>query len=141
MTALAADAALIVHNEARLIRYAVADNVVIYKGSLVCLNTSGYAVAAADTASFVFIGIAEDHVDNTLTGHTAGGKTIRCRSDCVVDALTTSGASQATVGTKLYVSDSATVAGTTTNSIEVGRAVRYNSATSVDVYIPPCPVA
>ena len=55
--------------------YLVADNVHIFKGALVCVEpAAGYALPGADTARLSFVGIAAEECDNTLTGHTAGGR-------------------------------------------------------------------
>lgn len=63
-----------------ILSYLVADNVHIYRGSMVAvLTSSGYAVPAADTLNHTFVGFAEEEVDNTLTGHTAGGKSVKVR--------------------------------------------------------------
>jgi len=136
MTALAADTPVTTKIRPDLLSYAMADNVVIYKGSLVTVNASGYAIAAADTASTVFAGIADEHMDNTLTGHTAGGKSIKLQRDRVA-LLTGSGFTQATVGLAVYVLDSATVAvtGGVTNHILVGYVYQYVSATQVWVVL------
>jgi hypothetical protein len=139
LTALAADANYIGVQRENTINYPVADNVVIYKNSLVCLNTSGYAVPAADTASYVCVGIAVSKVDNTVTGHTAGGKRIDVRSGVNVKHLVTSGATQASVGTTYFVTDSATVATSSTNSVVAGICSGFNSATDIDVFIPLAP--
>lgn len=42
----------------------VASNVIIYAGSIVCVNSSGYAVPAADSASYSVVGKAMRTVDN-----------------------------------------------------------------------------
>jgi len=63
-----------------ILSYPVEDSVHIYRGSMVdVLTSSGYAVPAADTPNHKFVGFAEEEVDNTLTGHTAGGKAVRVR--------------------------------------------------------------
>ncbi len=49
----------------------VAASTHVYRGSLVCANTSGLAVPAVDTASFVFLGIAENDADNSTGGGAA----------------------------------------------------------------------
>lgn len=102
----------------------------IYAGAMVALNTSGYVTNAADTASFVFVGSALDLIDNSAGS--AGALTIRVRTTGVIQCVT-SGATQATVGAKVYVSDNQTVATSTSNSVLVGRVVEYDSATSVRV--------
>src|SRR5689334_23244169 len=60
----------------------VEDNVHIYQGALVQVNASGYAVpagvaTAVDTSGYVTMGKAMEEIDNTLSGHTQGGKTVQ----------------------------------------------------------------
>jgi hypothetical protein len=137
MAALTADTFL-KSRKPDVIGYKIADNVKIYKGSIVCRDTSGYANVGADTANFAFLGIAEEDVDNTTSGHTAGRYWIRVRSGEVF-TLPTSGAAQSWVGTNIYVTDSGTVSNSSTNFIQVGVCTRYNSATSIDVFVPHVP--
>lgn len=133
MAALTADANL-VSTEAQLYAYPMADNIRIYKDSLVCVNASGYAVVGADTAGYQFVGHAYEDVDNTTTGHSAGGKSIRVYTDRIVTQPAT-GMGQSSVGQPVFVSDSATVClqSGSTNNIMVGLVVGYHSATSVDI--------
>ena len=42
----------------------MASNVIIYAGSLVCVNSSGLAVPAADSSGYAVVGRAEATVDN-----------------------------------------------------------------------------
>jgi len=49
----------------------------IFRGTCVCINTDGYAVAGDDAAGLVFAGIAEEHVKNDGD---AGDKWIRVRT-------------------------------------------------------------
>lgn len=102
----------------------------IYAGAIVMINAAGYLTNAADTASCSFGGSALDFVDNSAGS--AGATTMRVRRKGVIQAVI-SGATQATVGQKVYASDAQTVATSTTNSVPVGRVVEYDSATSVRV--------
>lgn len=137
MTALAADANLVT-TEPRLFAFAVEDNQKIYKDSIVSVDSSGYARPGRDTSGDVGVGLAYEQVDNTVSGHTAGGKTIRVYGDRIV-TIPASGMAQTSVGQLAYILDSATVAlaGGTSNTIVIGLIVGYHSATSVDVWIPP----
>lgn len=136
MTALAVDTPITTKIRPDLLSYAMADNVLIYKGSLVTVNAGGYAIPAADTASTVFAGIADSHVDNTVTGHTAGGKSVKIQRDRVA-LLLGSGFAQSSVGLAVYVLDSGTVGltGAVTNHILVGYVYQYVSATQVWVVL------
>jgi hypothetical protein len=137
MTAATVDRATTYKSASDEIRsYPVADNVIVVKGALVSINSSGYAITSADTTSTVCVGIAMEHVDNTLTGHTAGGKSVRVRSGCEVLLVGVS-LTQAAVGLAALIVDNQTVqTGATTNSIHAGKVSQYVSATSCWVDIP-----
>ena len=111
--------------------YLVSDNVHIYKGAIVCVEpTYGYASPAADTASYRVVGIAAEECDNTLTGHTAGGKSVRVwhKGEFL---LTATSITQVMTGQMMYVVDDATIDDiTVTNFVPVGILVEYVSATS-----------
>lgn len=49
----------------------MASNVIIYAGSIVCVNSSSKAVPAADTAGYAVIGMAEETVDNRTAVYSA----------------------------------------------------------------------
>lgn len=110
--------------------YPCKDNVHVYKGALVCVNTSGYACPAADTIGYRFVGIAMEECDNTLTGHTAGGKDVLVEGGRFL--LTATSISQAMVGQMMYIVDDATVDDYSgcSNFIAVGKLDEYVSATS-----------
>ena len=132
MTALAADANIPL-KEGNLFGYPIADNILIYKGSLVCLNSSGYAIVGAAGAGNTFVGIANEKVDNTVTGHVAGGFQIRTRSGCRA-LLTGSSFVQASVGRPVFLTDSGTVT-LTPSAQRVGFITEYVSATQAWVWI------
>jgi hypothetical protein len=110
------------------IDFPVAANSKIYAGSLVCANTSGYTVPAADTAGLKFLGVALEQVDNT--GSANGAKKIRVRRSGAFefDALSIT---QAMVGSSMYVVDDHTIddASGPTADIRVGILVKYVSDT------------
>ncbi|MBM4285817.1 MAG: hypothetical protein FJ128_11310 [Deltaproteobacteria bacterium] len=110
------------------IDFPVAGNTKIYAGSLVCLNTSGYAAPAADTASFKFAGVALAQVDNT--GGANGAKKVRLRRTGVFQFEAAS-ITQAMMGDAMYVVDDHTFddAAGPTNDVRVGVLVKYESAT------------
>lgn len=112
--------------------YPVAANAKIYAGSMVNLNTSGYAKPGADVASEKFVGIAQEQVDNT--GGANGAKTVVVRRKGVFE-LSGSSLAITDVGAAVYVSDDQTVAKTTTNSVACGKIAGFRSATSVWVDI------
>jgi len=128
MTALAADRPASAIKETGLVAYPVAANVTIYKGGMVCINASGYAVPAADTSGFSnVVGVAHEKVAG---GSSNGTYNVRVRSNVVV-LLGASSITQAMVGTAMYVVDDQTVDETSpANGIRAGILQRYVSATS-----------
>jgi|UniRef100_A0A7C5AKY8 hypothetical protein len=108
--------------------FPVAANAKIYAGSMVCANSGGYAVPAADTAGYRFLGVALEQVDNTNGAN--GAKKVRLRRTGVFefDALSIT---QAMVGTSMYVVDDHTIddASGPVNDIRVGLLVKYVSDT------------
>lgn len=116
--------------------YPVVDNDILYKGALIAIDASGYAKPASDTSGETVVGIADEKVDNTVTGHTAGGLKIRVRSGRAF-LMVTASATQASVGDAAYVTDDQTVAFSgTANAVLVGPCSEYVSATSVWINIP-----
>ena len=108
----------------------VADNVHIYAGSLVGLDTSGRVrpmnVAAATTPYAV--GRAEHEADNTIAGHSAGGINCTIRQGVFKWANDTNYAvAQAHVGTTCYAYDDFTV------SSSSGSATRASAGTVVGI--------
>lgn len=120
MTALSADKS-IERYEGEIIALTVKAATTIYKGSLVNVDGTGYAIPAADAASVTFMGVA-------LEGGTAG-QAIRVARRGVFN-LACSGFAITDMGARVYVADSATVTKTVGNGVYVGRVVRVDSATS-----------
>jgi len=116
------------------IGYKVAASTKIYAGSSVCLNASGYAIPAADTAGFIFLGVAQEYVDNSSGAN--GDLTVKVRRKGV-HFLAASGMAITNIGTAVYVVDDQTVglAATTTNDIPCGTIAEFVSSTSVGVDI------
>ena len=114
------------------IEYKVAGGEKIYAGSLVCLNTTGYAAPGADTADFRFIGIAVESADNSSGAN--GDLTVRVRRKGVF-RMSASGMAITDIGEAVKVSDDQTVAKTTTNSVACGTISEFISATEVGVDI------
>lgn len=122
MTALSADK-LIERYEGEIIALTVKAATTIYKGSLVNVDATGYAVPAADAASVVFMGVA-------MESGTAG-QTIRVYRRGVFQFVIPATATIADVGQRVYVADSATVTKTVGNGVYVGRIIKVVSSTSV----------
>lgn len=108
--------------------FPVAASTKIYAGSLVCVNADGYAVPAADTSGFIFVGVALEQVDNSAGAN--GAKSVRIRREGVFE-FDAASISQAMVGNPMYAVDDHTFddAAGPTNDIKVGVLVKYGSAT------------
>lgn len=108
--------------------YPVAAGAKIYAGSLVCVNADGFAVPAADTSGYVFVGVALEQMDNSAGAN--GAKSIRVRREGVFE-FDAASITQAMVGDPMYVVDDHTFddAAGPTNDIKVGLLVKFASAT------------
>lgn len=106
--------------------YPVAASATIYKGSLVCVDTAGYARAGANTAGYQFVGIALDRV---VCSATAGSSSVVVDRRPFLVAKTTSVIGD--VGQLVYLSDDATVATSTSNKVLVGRAFQVEDSTQL----------
>ena len=97
-------------------------------GALVMLNSSGYAVNGADTASCVFAGVAVEEADNTSGSD--GTITVRCRIRGRHKFLLSS-AAITDIGSKatLLYNNEVSRAATTTNDIYVGRITQIAGST------------
>ena len=104
--------------------FPVAANTKIYAGSLVCANSTGYAVPAADTAGLKFAGVALEQADNT--GGANGALTVRLRRSGAFQ-FDAASITQAMVGTAMYIVDDHTMddASGPTNDIRIGVLVKY----------------
>jgi hypothetical protein len=93
----------------------------IYKGSLVCADSTGYAVPGADAAGQSFLGVAIEEADNS--GGAAGALSVRVQTSGIFSLAKSGSITQASIGATLYIVDDQTVglAATTTNDIPCGR--------------------
>lgn len=109
------------------VEYPVAASTKIYAGSLVCVNAAGYAVPAADTSGYRFIGVAMEQMDNTGE---AGAQSMRVRRAGVFE-FDAASIEATMVGGAMYAVDDHTFddAAGPTNDIKVGQLVKYVSAT------------
>jgi hypothetical protein len=116
--------------------FLVEDSVHIYKGAYVVANAAGYAEPATNAADKVLLGVAVEECDNTLAGHSQGGKSVRVMRGGNFP-FTTADLVQADVGLKCYIEDDDTVndAGTSTQGIIAGIVTEIVSATKVYVDI------
>lgn len=127
MAALSKDRATS-YREGIELEFPVAASTKIYAGSLVCVNTDGYAVPAADTSGYLFMGVALEQVDNSTGAN--GAKNVRLRRTGVFQFDATS-ITQDMVGQPMYAMDDHTFddAAGPTNDVKVGILVKYESAT------------
>lgn len=118
--------------DGELITYPISANAKIWKGALVCRNASGYAVAAADAASYALLGVAAESCDNT--GGANGALSVRLyKTGSFVYGK--AGATQADVGAAVYCTSDDTVAGTAVNSVLAGYVTALESSGKVRVRI------
>lgn len=110
-----------------LIEYGVAASTTIYAGAIVALNTSGYAVPAADTANLLVMGRAEETVDNA--SGSAGDLTVVVRRGLFRWDNHGTPLTIADIGDGAFVADDHTVAAkaTTTNDVCAGEIVNVDS--------------
>lgn len=118
-----------------LITVPVDDGDTIYAGTIVMVNTAGYAVKGADTASCVFVGVAADTVNNASGSD--GDKKVACYTEGTFEFAFSGTADQASVGKACYIVDNQTVAlaATTSNDVLVGKIVEFIDASTVRVKV------
>jgi hypothetical protein len=109
----------IFYREGIELEFSVAANTRIFAGSLVCVNSDGYVVPAADSSNLIFAGVAFEQVDNSTGAN--GDKTIRVRRSGVFEFNALSIA-QTMVGTAMYAADDQTFddASGLSNDVRVG---------------------
>lgn len=93
----------------------------IFKGSLVCADSTGYAVPGADSAGLTFLGVALEEADNGAGA--SGDLLVRVQTSGVLSFSKSGTITQADLGAALYIVDDQTVglSATTTNDIACGR--------------------
>ncbi len=133
MTALAADANRQQRGESRLFRVPVAATEQIYKGAIVGINATGFAIAAVSGADSFVAGIARE---NVLGGAADGDEWVTVEYNAQW-LFTATAVTQAMLGdTLMLVVDDNTVDDVSAASATVGRITEFISATSVWVYVP-----
>lgn len=110
----------------------MAASTTVFAGALLMVLAAGLAVPGADTAAGLFIGVAEERKTSAATGTTSVKVRKRGSFECVA-----AGATQAWVGSTVYLVDDQTVALaiTTVNDVACGTVVEFISATLVRVRI------
>jgi hypothetical protein len=138
MAALSADKELSFRGEPSITLYKAGVDI-LYKGSFIMIDATGYAVAGADTASCRYVGICVEQCDNS--GGSAGDIEVKVETGAMGReakvALTS--VDQADVGTHLVISDDQTLAdlGSATNDVIAGKLIEYISATEGWVSVAP----
>jgi hypothetical protein len=116
--------------------YPVLNDTTIYKGGMVCLGTTGYAIPATDTAGLKVLGVADETVISPASDDD-GDKKIRVRSGEMYDFAATS-ITQAMLGDVMYVVDDETFddAAGATNEVPAGILSEFISTTRGKIFIP-----
>ncbi|MEW5803731.1 MAG: hypothetical protein AB1847_16680 [bacterium] len=110
----------------------VAASTTIYAGSLVVTNTSGYAVEAVNTASYLMAGVSLAAADNSSGSNGDINVKVR-RKGVFLFAMASAAATD--IGKTVYPSDGGTVTTTAGNGVVIGKIVKVESSTSVWVDI------
>lgn len=111
------------------------DNVIVWKGSAVGMDGStGYARQLV--ANDRFAGFAEQHIDNTVSGHSAAALSVPVMRSGVIQA-TIATVLQTDFNRAVYMSDGATFTYTSSGNTLIGRVIRVittgtNGLVSVD---------
>lgn len=113
-----------------LVSYKVAAGVLIYKGALVCLNDSGYAVPAKDELGLRLVGVAYERGDNT----DGASATVRVWKDGSFGFAMFSPARE-NLGQSVYIIDDDTVGLDTSFSIFAGTIVEIPAKNIVRILI------
>lgn len=139
MAALAADTDRQAKGAGRIVSVPLAKEAeVFYKGALIMVDSSGYAIVGADTASCKFVGVAVENVTQSSAAAADGTNYIRCYT--AGDFLITHNTGDAAVtdlGVEMCLVNDNEVddATATTNDIKCGVVCDYESATQVWVRI------
>ena len=119
--------------EGLIVAYPVKANARIWKGALVCVDSTGYLVPASDTANLRFVGVAFESVDNT--GGANGAKRCRVvkRGTFIYNRI--GSFTQADIGATVRTVTDNEVAKTSTNNIVVGTVVELLDGNRVRIRI------
>lgn len=116
-----------------LIEVPVKASAVIYKGALLVDKGTGYAEPGVDAASTTFLGVAAESVSNA--GGSDGDLSVRVFKTGTFKYAKLGGASQSDLATTALITDDATVAASTTNSVQAGTIVSVIDSGYVKVRI------
>ena len=117
--------------------YPMKAGTIIYKGSLVTIDESGYAVPADDAENHKFVGVAQHKCDNNDGND--GDMIIKTIKRGIVGPLCFSAPhipfGQVDVGKKIYISDSATVSLKHQSNFEILAGVLDTFISKSEIYI------
>lgn len=117
------------YKDAVLVGFYVKAATTIYAGNLVAVDSTGYAVPAADTAGHKVVGIADEYVDNSTGASAAETVTVRSKCAVLLNNDDTNTVVQADVGGHVYVNDATTVDNDGgTNAVVAGRCLGIETA-------------
>ncbi|BCW95745.1 MAG: hypothetical protein WHS44_09000 [Fimbriimonadales bacterium] len=119
--------------EGLIVAYPVKANAKIWKGALVCVDSTGYLIPASDTANLRFVGVAFESVDNT--GGANGAKRCRVVKRGAFVYNRAGSYTQADIGTTVRAISDNEVAKTSTNNILVGTVVELLDGNRVRIRI------
>ena len=125
MTALTNDKRNFERIAAEVFADPVAASTLLYGGAFVCLNGSGYAVAAANTKGYTMRGAARARADNSAGAN--GAINVETWAGEAVEAVG-SGLTIADVGKMAYIVDDQTIT-LTPGFVQAGKIVKVESAT------------
>ena len=118
-----------------LLVYPVAASTKIYGGSIVGINSGGYAIPAADAASVKVVGVATKQADNSAV---ATNGAINVEVEIGVFRFAAASITQAMVGTIMYVVDDNTFDDALgTNGVKAGRLMEFISTTEGWIEVSP----
>jgi hypothetical protein len=119
--------------EGLIVAYPVRSNTRIWKGALVCVDSTGYLVPASDAANLRFVGVAFESVDNT--GGANGAKRCRVvkRGTFIYNRI--GSYTQADIGATVRAITDNEVAKTSTHNIVVGTVVELLDGNRVRIRI------
>ncbi len=128
MAAATADQ-FVTFRDGKYITPGVAASTEIFAGTWICYDADGYLVPAADTANFVFAGVAMEAVDNS--GGADGDLNCKIRRHGLVKATFATAIAAANTNELMYSVDdtSLDLVGDTTNDIVMGRLVEFIDTT------------
>ena len=113
------------YREGELIPVPVKAGVKIYAGAIVVVD-AGYAKPGVKAANLIYLGRAEEQVDNSATGASDGDKSVlvrRKRSFYWSNATGTNEVAQADVGKPAYIFDDQTITDVDTGASKAGDAI------------------